>query len=211
MTMASRKSSKTGRETKDKIIDAALETVRLEGLVGTSARAIARTGDFNQALVFYHFGSVEELLFSALERAHERRTERFGPMIEAADDLDELVRVGISMRANSDDPDMMALSGIVASWPIGSELGPRILKTLSPWDDLVSAALRRAFAGSPVAGILPYPQLARAISSLFLGLELFGRLDPESTGETETYEALATLAALSKVVLQGMGNSEIEP
>lgn len=211
MTMASRKTSKTGRETKDKIIDAALETVRLEGLVGTSARAIARAGDFNQALVFYHFGSVEELLFAALERAHARRMDKFGPMIGAVEDLDELVRVGIQMRSSGDDPDMMALSGIVASWPVGSELGPRIIETLAPWDDLVSAALGRAFAGSPVAGILPYPQLARAVSSLFLGLELFGRLDPESASATETYEALANLAALSKVVLQGMADPGIEP
>ncbi|MCP3987556.1 MAG: TetR family transcriptional regulator [Actinomycetia bacterium] len=54
--MGERKSSRSGLETRDRIIDAALDTVRVEGLVGTSVRAIARTGGFNQALVFYHFG-----------------------------------------------------------------------------------------------------------------------------------------------------------
>ncbi len=66
-----RTSSRTGQDTRDRIIDAALRTVRDEGLVRTSVRQIARTGGFNQALVFYHFGSVEELLLAALERSGE--------------------------------------------------------------------------------------------------------------------------------------------
>ena len=64
-------------------MEAALATVREQGLIGTSARSIARTGDLNQALVFYHFGSVDELLIAAMSRANERRLARFGPQIEA--------------------------------------------------------------------------------------------------------------------------------
>ena len=58
MTAASAK----GSETRDRIIEAALETVRVEGFADTTARAIARHGGFNQALIFDHFGSVDELL-----------------------------------------------------------------------------------------------------------------------------------------------------
>ncbi|MCP3855949.1 MAG: helix-turn-helix transcriptional regulator [Actinomycetia bacterium] len=74
--MATRRPSKSGQETREKILDAALETVRVEGLVGTSARAIAKAGDFNQALVFYHFGSVDELLLAAPDRALPGRAGR---------------------------------------------------------------------------------------------------------------------------------------
>lgn len=51
--------------TKGRIMDAAIETLKSEGITGTSARAIAHRGDFNQALIFYHFGSVNNLLIQA--------------------------------------------------------------------------------------------------------------------------------------------------
>ena len=58
-----------GVSTKEQIVGAAIETLRTEGFGGTSARAIARIGDFNQALIFYHFGSVNGLLLEALRLA----------------------------------------------------------------------------------------------------------------------------------------------
>ena len=62
--------------TRSRIIEAALQTVREEGFAETTARAIARHGGFNQALIFYHFGSVDALLVavarseSEIGRAH---------------------------------------------------------------------------------------------------------------------------------------------
>ena len=50
--------SKTGQATKARIVAAAIETLKTDGFAGASARAIAKAGGFNQALVFYHFGSV---------------------------------------------------------------------------------------------------------------------------------------------------------
>ena len=43
--------SKRGSETRDRIVTAALETVRTEGFANTTARAIAAHGGFNQALM----------------------------------------------------------------------------------------------------------------------------------------------------------------
>src|ERR671919_781582 len=49
-------------ETRARIVTAALQALRADGIAGISARAIARHGGFNQALIFYHFGSLEGLL-----------------------------------------------------------------------------------------------------------------------------------------------------
>src|SRR5947208_16019504 len=57
-----------GEATRKRIVMAAVETLKQEGFAGTSARAVARTGGFNQALVFYHFGSMTELLLAASTR-----------------------------------------------------------------------------------------------------------------------------------------------
>jgi AcrR family transcriptional regulator len=175
--MGAHSNSRTGRETRDRIIDAALETVGVEGLVGTSVRAIARTGDFNQALVFYHFGSVEDLLLAALERANEQRMSWLTGRLAEVDTLGGLIDVAIELHSDGCDASQMALSAIVAGWSTRDELGPRIMEILQPWDELVEEALERALADTPLAGLAPTADLARVISALFLGLELYGRLE----------------------------------
>lgn len=208
-TVNPRKPSRTGQETRDRIIDAALETVRDEGLVGTSARAIARTGNFNQALVFYHFGSVEELLLAAIERASERRVARFTDELEKVTDLQGLVAVATKLHGDHTDADQPALAAMVAGWSATSDLGPRILETLKPWDDLVANALRRSFAGSPLEPFIPYSDMAHLVASLFLGMEMMSRLDPDDDRTDRLFNSLSAFATLSGPVLEQIKGSSI--
>ena len=200
-----RKSSRAGQETRDRILDAALETVRAEGLVGTSARAIARTGDFNQALVFYHFGSIEELLLAALQRANERRIDRYRSRLEAVVALPDLVSVAVDLHGTvDDDPDHLALTAIVAGWSASSDVGQRIVETLRPWDDLVEGALRRSLEGTVLGQLVPTADLAHAVSCLFLGIEMMNRLDPEDRRTDSLFASLAGAAELSAPLLDAM-------
>ena len=64
--------------TKLQIAEAALETLKTNGFAGASARTIAHTGGFNQALIFYHFGSVQNALLAALDLISERRSPSTG-------------------------------------------------------------------------------------------------------------------------------------
>lgn len=199
-----RKSSRTGQETRDRIIDAALETVRVEGLVGTSARAIARTGDFNQALVFYHFGSIEDLLLAALQRANDRRVERFRDRLEAVDSLGGLVQIAADLHGNIDDPDHPALVAIVAGWSTSSDVGQRILETLKPWDEMVEASLLRCLADTPFAQVVPTKDLSHAIAAMFLGIELMSRLDRDDSRTESLFASLSGAAQLAGPILDSM-------
>ena len=67
--------------TRARIVEAALQALRDEGIAGISARGIARHGDFNQALIFYHFGSVEGLLVAVAQRESERRSALYAPAL----------------------------------------------------------------------------------------------------------------------------------
>ncbi|MEM9565913.1 MAG: TetR/AcrR family transcriptional regulator [Actinomycetota bacterium] len=206
-TTGERRRSRAGTQTRDRILDAALETVRAEGLVGTSARAIARTGDFNQALVFYHFGSIEELLLEALQRANGRRMDRFRPRLEEVDSLAGLVEVALDLQRDDVDGDQSALTALVAGWPSDCDVGKRIVEILRPWDDLVEAALQRSLQGSVLGQVVPTGDLAHAISCLFIGIELMGRLDPGDERTTVLFESLAGAAHLVGPLLQAMRSS----
>src|SRR5438270_2850642 len=87
------KASAQGLATRDRILDAAFETLRSEGFAQTSARAIARRGGFNQALIFYHFGTLDALLLAALERTSTERLELYRDAIRSASTVDELLAV----------------------------------------------------------------------------------------------------------------------
>src|SRR5262249_44610374 len=63
--------------TRARMVDAALQTLIEEGYAGTSARVIAARGTFNPALVFYHYGGVDELLLAALDASSEERMARY--------------------------------------------------------------------------------------------------------------------------------------
>src|SRR5450755_313173 len=79
--------------TRLQIVEAALRTLKAKGFAGASARAIAREGDFNQALIFYHFGSVRNLLLAVLDLISERRMSEYGPAFEEARSAPELARL----------------------------------------------------------------------------------------------------------------------
>ena len=55
------------RDTRTRLLDGALETLRTRGIAGVSARTIAAAAGVNQALVFYHFGGVDETAGGGLQ------------------------------------------------------------------------------------------------------------------------------------------------
>ena len=82
-----------GSATRRRIIEAALRTVREEGFADTTARAIARRGGFDQALIFYHFGSVDRLLLEAFDEASARQIAKYREAAAEVSSLSDLVRI----------------------------------------------------------------------------------------------------------------------
>jgi AcrR family transcriptional regulator len=86
-----RETGRGGAATRRRIVDAAIETLKAEGFAGASARAIARRGDFNQALIFYHFNSLHGLLLAVLDETSRRRLARWEEATGKAESLPELL------------------------------------------------------------------------------------------------------------------------
>ena len=189
-----RKQSRTGQQTRSRIIQAALETVRNEGLVGSSARAIARTGEFNQALLFYHFGSIEELLLESLTSANDQRVEQFTAQFEAAANLSDLVEVAYDLYVSEIHKYQSALVAIVAGWPASSAVGRQVMDVLRPWDEMVQRSLRRCLDGSAFMQVMPANDLTFGLVSLLLGVELNGRFDRDDERTKSLFESLRSAA-----------------
>ena len=193
-----------GTATRERIMDAALETLRDEGFAGSTARAIAQRGAFNQALIFYHFGSVPNLLLESFRRSSVAQVARYRAAASQVSSLSDLVQ--IARRLHQDDLEsgsVTAVTQLMAAAVSDPDLGRAILERFEEWIRLVEEALGKAVDTHPLAALVPTREAAYAISALFLGIELMTRLDPERSEAAALFEMMANLARLIEQVAPG--------
>ncbi len=174
--------------TRSRIIAAAMRTLREDGFAGTSARAIARRGEFNQALIFYHFGSVLDLLVAVLETMSEERLAQYRAAIAEVPDL----RTALSTARGQYATDvregyitvLVELIGGVSSAP---PLGPEIVRCMAPWVRFVEESIERFLGGTALAAAVPSHEAAEALLAVILGMEPLDHLDPESDTATRLF------------------------
>jgi AcrR family transcriptional regulator len=194
--------------TRDRIVEAALRTIREAGFADTTARAIARTGGFNQALIFYHFGSLDALLHEAFAEASARQIEKYRAAAAEVSSLSDLVR--IARRLHEEDLETGAVTVITQLMAAASAPDERaaLLERFDGWIGLVQDALERAMAGSPLTGVAPVREAAYAICAMFLGIELMSRLDPERSEAEAVFDMMEGMARLIEdVAVPMLGSS----
>jgi len=184
-----------GAATRERIVDAALETLKTEGFAGATSRAIARAGGFNQALIFYHFGSVNDLLLAALDKTSAERLERYREEVRKAETTEQLAEVATRVyKEDRDQGHMTVVSQMVAGSVAKPELATALLARMEPWIDLCEEALRKALGQTPAAQAVPLRELAYAVVTFYLGLNLVTHLD-EDRDRTEALVARLQLLA----------------
>ena len=183
--------SEAGADTKDRLIEACRTCLRQEGIAGVSARAIARHGDLNQALVFYHFGSVDGLLQATAREDSTRRAALYEEQLSGVDTLAGLIAVGRAIHdVETQRGSTAVLTQLLAGSVSSPDLRASILAGMEPWTLLVDQALDRILAGTPLSAAVPTGDIAFAISSLFLGMELMAGLNPDEDRVASLFTSL---------------------
>jgi AcrR family transcriptional regulator len=193
-------------DTRRRLIDGTLEAIRRHGIAGTSARTIAAAAGVNQALVFYHFGTVHDLLAAASLACTQERVEAFRERLSNVATMRELLAVGRELHAEERTLGNVA---VLAQMLAGSQTDPQLAAAtgaaLRLWFAPIEQALVRVLDGSPLADLFDTAGLARAASAAFIGLELVEGVDPD--GAAAALDALERLAILAEVV-DGLGPVE---
>src|SRR5436190_5050483 len=191
----------TAQTTKQQISRAALEALRTEGFAGATSRAIARIGGFNQALIFYHYGSLESLLLAALDLTSEERMTRYREALDTANGVEELVQVARQIyREDSDSGHVAVISQMVAGSLARPELAKGVLERIEPWVDFCDRAIRKSIARSPLEDALPIRELAYGLVSFYLGANLLTHLDGAARTEALFERAEALAPALAAII-----------
>ncbi len=184
-------------DTRAALIDGAIEALREVGFAGASAREIARRAGCNQALVFYHFGSVTELLLAALDDISTRRLEAYQQMLDEAGTLTDLIDSARTIFSDDLDSGHVAvLVEMISGAQAIPGLGEQVAERLAPWRAFAETAVRKGIAGSPVAAVVPVKDLAHAVVAGFLGLELLAGLDGDRAAALALFDRARMVAAL---------------
>ena len=164
--------------TKARLVEAALQTLKAKGYARCSAREIARTGGFNQALIFYHFGTVQRLLLAALDLVSARRMHAYAPAFERARTVPELARLTREIYDEDRENGYVTVLGeMVAGGVADAELGRQVGARMQPWMDMVERKLRVLLAGSPLESMVAPREVAFAIIALYLGIDMLSQLE----------------------------------
>jgi AcrR family transcriptional regulator len=193
------------QDTRRALITAAAEALREHGFAQASAREIGRRAGCNQALVFYHFGSVVNLHLAALDYVSEQRNARYQAAVRSAEgDLGALVQAARSVLAEDLDQGHVAvLATMIAAAQSTPELGPKVAERIAPWRQFAAQSLREALDGVPFARLLPADDLAHGVVALYLGLEMLASLDGDREPAARLFDHADRIASRIPRLLGG--------
>jgi DNA-binding transcriptional regulator YbjK len=183
-------------DTKSQLIQAALVTVREDGLAAASARTIAARAQVNQALIFYHFNTVTQLIEAASNAAVEESVRQYREAFSGVQTLSELLEVGRDLHERETASGNVALMAqLMAGAQHDLVLARATRHAMTTWTHQIEDVLRRVLAASPLAGLLDLEGLAPLISAGFIGLELYDGVDAPGA-----MRALSTLEDLGQLI-----------
>ncbi|HEX3963700.1 MAG TPA: TetR/AcrR family transcriptional regulator [Trebonia sp.] len=174
-------------DTRGALIAAAIEVLRESGFASASARKISQRAGCNQALVFYHFGSVTDLQVAALEEVSAQRMAAYRGLLDHTGTLAELAAAArVVFEADLDAGHVRVLTEMISGAQSVPGLGERIAAVLAPWREFAVTAVSDVMAASPLGPVAAPGDIAHAVVAGILGLEMLASLD----GDRETALAL---------------------
>lgn len=144
--------------TKEKLLEGALRTLAEQGIAKASARTIATTAGVGQGLIFYHFGSVDELLAAACRFGAEQRVARYRDRLAALGSLTELLEFARAMHEEERAAGNVALLGqLLAAGQSSPVLAAATADGLGLWIEELEKVLTRLLAATPLEGTRTRP------------------------------------------------------
>jgi AcrR family transcriptional regulator len=189
--------SSRSADTRRLLVEAAIETLKQQGYAGASARAIAERAGSNQGLVFYHFGSVANLLLAALDAVSAERLALYEAAVAQVNTPAELVDVAADIFGQDLDAGYVTvLVEMIAGASSTAGLGPEVAARIGPWFSFAERAIEKTVGQSLLGSILPAGDVAYGVVALYLGLEMLSHLDGDRAPALALFAHARQLAGL---------------
>jgi AcrR family transcriptional regulator len=165
--------------TRQRILEAAIAEISERGIAGARTRSIAERAEVNNALVHYHFKSMDDLIAEAAAAVFAQMTDAAFSVLttpsltEGLDQMSEFVG-----RVDPNEPGWQALLEVMVNTPRNPRLGELVLGWLAEYRIAVRDRLDRAVAEGELPAGVDTDALSLALMALFDGLGLYGYVEP---------------------------------
>lgn len=182
-------------DTRTKLLEATDAVLREDGIAAVSARAVATRAGVNQALVFYHFGTVAELVDHACRAALDARVAAYVDRFDAIDTIEQFLLLAKELNVTERRSGNVAMMAqLLAAGQHDDAMATTARYCLGRWSEQVERVLQRVLAGHPVADLIDVAGLSHAVTCGFVGVELMqGVAAPGAEAALATLEQIATL------------------
>lgn len=158
---------------KTRLIDATITVLARDGFAHASARAIATEAGGVNGLIFYHFGSMDQLLATTARALTERGIERV--RLGLGGDQAHLAwptRLGEVIRSEAQGDEGRAVMELLVGCRTSPELAVEVRQAIDKAIEFARTEIERVIGGSPLAQVVPLELLADLAAAAFIGLEV---------------------------------------
>jgi len=164
-----RRGEKRARDTRAAIIEATIATLAEAGFSGTSARAVAERAGVASGGVFYHFGSMDDLLAEVFTTCLNRRIERLRAAVDVPTDA-LATAFTTAVREEFAHVESRALLELVVGAIDSPALAVQVREGFQQSFTFTREVVEMLLADSPLATVLPTDLIAQVAASAFFGL-----------------------------------------
>ena len=191
-----------GAAKREQIVRAAIAALLDVGFSRASTRAIAAKGGFNQALIHYHFGSLNALRLAAIDHTSAIRMQRYRSAIEEATTLEEMVDVAVTIyREDLESGQMTMISELIGGSLSEPELAKGIVERMQPWIAFVEEVIDKIVRESAFESMIPKREAASALVAFYMGVNLLTRLEPDRSNVDVLFETARRFAPMISPLL----------
>lgn len=177
---------KNDNETRKLILETAVELFGQYGLTGVSAAEIARTAGVNKALIFYYYGSKDNLYLAAfrslIEEIASVMAETLARTNPGLDQIEQLVRTHTAFISSHPHMVRFIIRELMLIHTGGeSQLLPELLRCMGPFRDALRRAVEAGQACGEMRAVDPLHTIVNILSLnvfFFAGKPLVRLLDP---------------------------------
>ncbi len=212
MARGGTKQSDRGGSKREQIVEAAMRTITEVGFSRASTRAIAAEGGFNQALIHYHFGSLNALWLAVIDHTSALRMERYRSAVENASTLEDMVEIAVTIyREDLESGQMTVISELIAGSLSEPDLGRGIVERMQPWIGFVQEVITKLIRNTPFEMMIPTREAASALVAFYMGVNLLTRLEPDRSSVDPLFETARRFAPLISPMLAGVAENPQDP
>jgi AcrR family transcriptional regulator len=157
------------RDTREALVEATVAALAEQGFSATSARVVAERAGVAAGGVFYHFGSMDELLAEVFTTCLGRRIGRLRAAVDVPSDELAAAFTG-AVREEFAHPESRALLELVVGAIDSPVLAARVREGVAESFAFTREVVDVLVGDSPLAAALPLDLVAQVAASAFFGL-----------------------------------------